>query len=74
MPTATIDALTERLPGLMLMNAYGATETCSPATIMPYGQTAANRDSVGQVVSWPLWMTRSPVHRLERILDVLESE
>ena len=50
MPTATIDALTERLPGLMLMNAYGATETCSPATIMPYGQTAAHRDSVGQVV------------------------
>ena len=32
------------------MNAYGATETCSPATIMPYGHTAAHRDSVGQAV------------------------
>lgn len=51
MPTATIDGLTEKLPGLVQMNAYGATETCSPATIMPYGQTAAHRDSVGQAVA-----------------------
>lgn len=50
MPTATIDGLAVKLPGLVLMNAYGATETCSPATIMPPGQTAAHRDSVGQVV------------------------
>jgi len=47
MPTATIRALAERLPALTLMNAYGATETCSPATIMPAGDTAAHRDSVG---------------------------
>ena len=51
MPTASIDALAERLPGLMLMNAYGATETCSPATIMPTGQTAGHRDSVGLTVA-----------------------
>lgn len=50
MAPATIDALAQRLPGLTLMNAYGATETCSPATIMPPGQTEHHRDSVGQVV------------------------
>jgi long-chain acyl-CoA synthetase len=47
MPTATIDGLAQRLPGLVLMNAYGATETCSPATMMPEGQTDSHRDSVG---------------------------
>ena len=47
MPTASIEGLSARLPGLTLMNAYGATETCSPATIMPPGQTATHRDSVG---------------------------
>lgn len=47
MPPATIDGLAFRLPGLVLMNAYGATETCSPATIMPRGQTNSHRDSVG---------------------------
>ncbi|MET3512673.1 acyl-CoA synthetase (AMP-forming)/AMP-acid ligase II/AcrR family transcriptional regulator [Pseudacidovorax sp. 1753] len=51
MPTATIEALAERLPGLTLMNAYGATETCSPATIMPAGMTATHRDSVGLPVA-----------------------
>lgn len=50
MPTATIDGLAQRLPGLVLMNAYGATETCSPATIMPQGQTDSHRDSVGLTV------------------------
>ena len=50
MPTASIEGLAARLPGLTLMNAYGATETCSPATIMPKGQTAAHRDSVGRPV------------------------
>ncbi len=47
MPTATIEGIAARLPGLTLMNAYGATETCSPATIMPRGQTGTHRDSVG---------------------------
>jgi len=50
MPTATIEGLATRLPGLALMNAYGATETCSPATIMPAAQTASHGDSVGQRV------------------------
>jgi acyl-CoA synthetase (AMP-forming)/AMP-acid ligase II len=50
MPTATIDGLAQRLPHLALMNAYGATETCSPATIMPMGHTPDHGDSVGQCV------------------------
>jgi long-chain acyl-CoA synthetase len=47
MPVATIDALTQRLPGLSLLNAYGATETTSPATLMPAGLTREHADSVG---------------------------
>jgi long-chain acyl-CoA synthetase len=47
MPVATIDALGERWPSLVLINAYGATETCSPATMMPPGLTRAHADSVG---------------------------
>jgi len=47
MPTATIEGIAARLPALTLMNAYGATETCSPATLMPRGQTGTHRDSVG---------------------------
>jgi len=35
MPEATVAALAERLPRLTLINAYGATETTSPTTIMP---------------------------------------
>jgi O-succinylbenzoic acid--CoA ligase len=50
MPEGTIRALAERLPGLTLMNAYGATETTSPTTLMPMGSQAANLDSVGAVV------------------------
>jgi acyl-CoA synthetase (AMP-forming)/AMP-acid ligase II/AcrR family transcriptional regulator len=50
MPTATIYGLAQRLPGLVLMNAYGSTETCSPATIMPQGKTDSYRDSVGLTV------------------------
>ncbi len=47
MPVATIDALAHRLPGLTLLNAYGATETTSPTTLMPPGQTRDHADSVG---------------------------
>jgi long-chain acyl-CoA synthetase len=47
MPLDTIDALAQRLPGLTLQNAYGATETTSPATLMPAGLTRAHADSVG---------------------------
>lgn len=50
MPESTIAALAEVLPGLVLMNAYGSTETCSPSTIMPPGETAAHPDSVGKAV------------------------
>jgi O-succinylbenzoic acid--CoA ligase len=50
MPEGTIRALAEKLPGLTLLNAYGATETTSPTTIMPPGLQAANLDSVGVVV------------------------
>ena len=47
MPVATIDALAMALPGLTLQNAYGATETTSPVTMMPAGLTRAHADSVG---------------------------
>ena len=47
MPVATIDALAQALPGLTLQNAYGATETTSPATMIPAGLTRAHADSVG---------------------------
>ena len=47
MPEATIAALAERLPRLTLLNAYGATETTSPATLMPHGPAAGRADSVG---------------------------
>jgi long-chain acyl-CoA synthetase len=47
MPIATIERLAVKLPGLKLMNCYGATETTSPSTIMPGELTAAYIDSVG---------------------------
>jgi long-chain acyl-CoA synthetase len=50
MPQATIEALARTVPGLTLMNAYGATETSSPATLMPQGEQAAHLDSVGRAL------------------------
>lgn len=50
MPEATIATLAEKLPNLGLSNAYGATETTSPTTIMPPGLGGARSDSVGLVV------------------------
>ncbi|QIT56954.1 acyl--CoA ligase [Aquisalimonas sp. 2447] len=47
MPEVTIRALAEKLPGLQLMNAYGATETSSPASMMPPAYTSGRGDSVG---------------------------
>lgn len=47
MPQATIAALAQKLPQLGLMNAYGATETTSPTTIMPPEKSASHSDSVG---------------------------
>jgi acyl-CoA synthetase (AMP-forming)/AMP-acid ligase II len=50
MPPATIERFAAKLPALSLMNAYGSTETTSPATLMPPSQTAARLDSVGCAV------------------------
>jgi acyl-CoA synthetase (AMP-forming)/AMP-acid ligase II len=50
MPEAAISTLARKLPHLLLSNAYGATETTSPTTMMPLGENAAHPDSVGQVV------------------------
>lgn len=47
MPIATIERLAAKIPGLKLMNCYGATETTSPSTIMPGELTARQIDSVG---------------------------
>ena len=47
MPVASIEALAEVVPSLVLMNCYGATETTSPATLMPQGETANHNDTVG---------------------------
>jgi long-chain acyl-CoA synthetase len=47
MPVATIERLAAKIPGLKLINAYGATETTSPSTMMPGELTAAYLDSVG---------------------------
>ena len=47
MPLATIAVLAKKLPQLTLMNCYGSTETTSPATLMPPGQTSAHHDTVG---------------------------
>ena len=50
MPVNTIDTLAQKLPNLILTNAYGATESTSPATIMPVGDTRAYADTVGVTV------------------------
>jgi long-chain acyl-CoA synthetase len=47
MPVATIERLAAKIAGLRLINAYGATETTSPATLMPPELTARHIDSVG---------------------------
>lgn len=50
MPVSTIEQLAQKLPHLQLLNAYGATETTSPATLMPRSCWREHMDSVGQVV------------------------
>jgi acyl-CoA synthetase (AMP-forming)/AMP-acid ligase II len=47
MPVATIERLATKVPNLRLINAYGSTETTSPATLMPPELTARYLDSVG---------------------------
>ncbi|EZP74094.1 putative fatty-acid--CoA ligase [Sphingomonas paucimobilis] len=48
MAESTIAALAEQLPHLTLVNIYGATETTSPAVMMPLGECAAHPDKVGR--------------------------
>lgn len=47
MPEVTLSRIAQRLPGLRLMNCYGATETCSPAALMPPPYAAERADQVG---------------------------
>ncbi|MBA1147849.1 acyl--CoA ligase [Ectothiorhodospiraceae bacterium WFHF3C12] len=50
MPEATILEFRERLPHLELMNAYGATETCTVVTAIPPARQLEYLDSIGKVV------------------------
>jgi acyl-CoA synthetase (AMP-forming)/AMP-acid ligase II len=50
MPEATIKRLAAALPKLNLCNAYGSTETTSPATILPPGSPANKINTVGKPV------------------------
>lgn len=50
MPHDTIQRLSDDLPGLVLQNAYGSTETTSPATILPAGAIHDHPDKVGKVL------------------------
>jgi len=50
MPVAVIEKLAKHLPNLDLRNAYGATETTSPVTMIPAGMNDAHLDSVGRVL------------------------
>lgn len=50
MPQSTIAELSEKLPAMSLMNAYGSTEVTSPATIMPRGFGTTRSDSIGIAV------------------------
>ncbi len=51
MPQATIATLAGALPRLRLINAYGATETTSPATLTPYEFAGKRPESVGRAVA-----------------------
>jgi acyl-CoA synthetase (AMP-forming)/AMP-acid ligase II len=51
MPDATIAEIAARLPGLALHNTYGATETSSPAVIMPAQEAAARSRQIGLPVA-----------------------
>jgi len=50
MPEPTIARFAAAFPSLSMCNAYGATETTSPATIMPPGNGTTRADSIGRVV------------------------
>lgn len=48
MPEATIDALAKSIPSLALVNIYGATETTSPAVMMPPEELKGRPGQVGK--------------------------
>ncbi|WP_229839487.1 class I adenylate-forming enzyme family protein [Sphingomonas glacialis] len=50
MPEPTITRFSAAVPSVAMCNAYGATETSSPVTIMPPGEGLMHLDSIGQVV------------------------
>ena len=50
MPVDTIERIGRKLPRLALVNAYGATETTSPSTVMPLSDWQDHMDSVGKPV------------------------
>ncbi len=50
MPAATITRLAEAIPTLKLSNVYGATETTSPATMLPNEEIMNRLDSVGRAL------------------------
>lgn len=50
MPEPTIERFATTFPLLQMCNCYGATETTSPATMMPPGEGVAHADSIGRVV------------------------
>ena len=50
MPEPTIVRFADAFPRLQMCNAYGATETTSPATIMPPGDGVLHAESIGKTV------------------------
>ncbi|MBL8689360.1 MAG: acyl--CoA ligase [Rhodospirillaceae bacterium] len=50
MPEAVISLMAEKLPHLELVNGYGATETCSPATVTLPREATKYPDSIGKTV------------------------
>ena len=52
MPAATIEELGKHCPQLSLINIYGATETSSPAVMMPLGEGARHLTAVGRALPY----------------------
>lgn len=50
MPESTVESLIRELPGVRLINVYGATETSSPATMWPTDVDNVPADSVGRAL------------------------
>jgi long-chain acyl-CoA synthetase len=52
MPEAVLQSLAAKTPGLALSNCYGATETTSPAVIMPSPETPGRLHQLGRPLSY----------------------